>query len=246
MESSEINKFTRYSSINNKEKREVLLLIGHKCVWHKCRFCDYHLDSSDNDSKNFSINKVAIDKVTGQFGILEISNSGSFMELDPMTVQYIKNVCLSKKIQKLIVESHWIYRHKIESFKKMFKEIGVSLVVKIGVETFDFLFRECYLSKGIDEPNPEKIAKYFDRVCLLFGIPGQTVESMLIDIETSLKYFDRTYVNIMTPNSSYIKPDARVIREFQEKVYPIFCDNERVDILLINTDFGIGGPIVEQ
>lgn len=37
-----------------------------------------------------------------------------------------------------------------------------------------------------------------------------------------------------------IKPDKKVINEFIKEVYPKYIDNERVDILLNNTDFGVG------
>lgn len=245
MEENLTGKLIRYSKITEKEKREVLLLRGHKCAWHRCRFCDYHLDSSSDDNENFLINKSELDKVTGEFGILEISNSGSFNELDSETIKYIKDVCLRKEIQKLIFESHWIYRNKLGYFRKIFNEIGVKVEIKIGVETFDSIFRESYLEKGIDESSPEKIAKFFDRVCLLFGLPGQTTESMLIDIQTALKYFNRVYVSIMNKNSSKIFPDERVIEDFRKKIYPLFSEDERLDILFNNTDFGIGGFVFE-
>ena len=73
------------------------------------------------------------------------------------------------------------------------------------------MFRESYLSKGIDTDSPAEIAQYFDEVCLLQGIPGQTVESMRQDIETGLQFFERVCVNIMVENRMPIKPDPQVI-----------------------------------
>ena len=84
------------------------------------------------------------------------------------------------------------------------------------------------------------ISKYFDRVCLLFGLPGQTTESMLLDIATALKYFEHVYVNIMTSNTTRIFPSPVVIKQFKEKIYPIFADEKNVEVLFNNTDFGIG------
>ena len=109
-----------------------------------------------------------------------------------------------------------------------------------GLETFDYDFRENYLVKGIDEKNPKIIAEYFDEINLLQGIEGQTAESMIWDIEMGLKHFKRVYVNIMTENKMPIKPDKMVIEQFRTKVYPRFKDNDKVDILLENTDFGVG------
>ena len=61
------------------------------------------------------------------------------------------------------------------------------------------------------------------------------------DIETGLSYFERVCVNIMVENSTSIKPDPGVIEVFQKDVMPLFIHNPRVDILLHNTDFGVGG-----
>lgn len=230
----------RYSKVTEKEKREIVLLKATRCKWHKCSFCDYHLDSSENIEKNFSINKMQLDKVTGEFKILDIANSGSFFELDPMTVNYIKEICTKVGIKTLICESHWMYKDKVKKLKDDFKNIGVKLKVRIGVETFDYLFRESYLTKGIPESDPYAISNYFDRVCLLFGLPGQTTESMLMDIEIALKYFEQVHVNIMNSNTTRIMPSPSVIKQFKEKVYPLFADNKRVEILFSNTDFGIG------
>lgn len=44
----------------------------------------------------------------------------------------------------------------------------------------------------------------------------------------------------MTANTKPIQPDPRVIEIFKKEIYPLFKDNDRVDILLNNTDFGVG------
>ena len=133
-----------------------------------------------------------------------------------------------------------MHRELIADFKKKFADVGITVKMKIGVETFDALFRESYLDKGMGDANPEDIAKYFNQVCLLQGLPGQSKESMLRDIELGLKYFDRVCVNIMVENTKPIKPDYGVIEIFKREVYPLYKDNEQVDILLNNTDFGVG------
>ena len=45
----------------------------------------------------------------------------------------------------------------------------------------------------------------------------------------------------MTENTTLVSPDPEVIRIFLRDVYPVYKDEERVDILLENTDFGVGG-----
>lgn len=231
----------RYSLITEKNKREIVMLRGHGCSWRRCRFCDYHLDSSKDLEANFSLNRQVLTQVTGKYHKLEVINSGSFVDLDENTLQLIETICFERQITQLHFECHWLHRHEISSFRKRLEEKGITLKLKTGVETFDPLFRECYLSKGIDTDHPQEIARYFQEVCLLQGIPGQTEESMKRDIEIGLAYFERICINIMTENSSPVKPDPKVISIFKKNIYPAYIHNPRIDILLNNTDFGIGG-----
>lgn len=230
----------RYSIINEKNKREIVLLRGTGCKWLKCRFCDYHTDKNINTDANFELNRSVLDKITGIYGKLEVINSGSFVELDNKTMDYILEKCLNLNIRELHFESHYMYREHIKSLKENFNKYNIDVKIKIGVETFDYLFRESYLNKGITSDNPKDISCYFDEVCLLQGLPGQTTESMLNDIEIGLKYFERVCINIMVENTMPIKPDKKVIKLFIDNVYPLYKDNQRVDILLNNTDFGVG------
>lgn len=231
----------RYSVIRDKNPREIVLLRGRGCAWRKCTFCDYHLDFSKQDEENYRLNCQELDKVTGEFHQLEVINSGSFLELDSKTMDKICKVCADKEIKTLHFEAHWMYRGKIAAAKERFKAIGVTLKIKIGVETFDYKYREEILRKGLNTDKIEEIQKDFDEVCLLQGLEGQTEESMKKDIELGLEYFDRVCVNIMVENSTKIKPDETVIKTFVDKVYPLYKDNDRVDILLVNTEFGVGG-----
>lgn len=233
----------RYSVIKEKNKREIVLLRGSGCKWRRCRFCDYHLDYSNDEEANFNLNKVEIDKVTGIYQKLEVINSGSFVDLDEKTMKLLKETCKSWQIKEIHFECHWNHREKVKEIREQFAKIGVYVKVKIGVETFDSLFRESYLDKGINTDVPEEIARYFDEVCLLFGIPGQTKESMQYDIDTGLKYFDRICINIMQENGRPIKPDRKVIQLFIEEIYPSYIKDNRVDILMENTAFGVGGVL---
>ena len=61
---------------------------------------------------------------------------------------------------------------------------------------------------------------------------------MINDIEIGLKYFDRVCVNIMTLNTTDVQPDKYVIQIFQSNISEKYIDNNRVDILFENTDFG--------
>lgn len=231
---------TRYAEITEKNKREIVLLRGRGCKWRRCTFCDYHLDSSPDKDSNYALNQAVLRQVTGKYGKLEVINSGSFVDLDDQTMTQILDICTAKKIKEIHFECHWIHRDAVAALHHTFETHGIQVKIKIGVETFDNQYREQVLRKGIDETSPARIAAYFDEACLLFGLDGQTEDSMRHDIETGLTNFERVCINIMVENTTQIKPVPSVIDTFMKKLYPIYKDNDRVDILLENTDFGVG------
>lgn len=230
----------RYSVITEKNPREIVLLRGQGCRYRRCAFCDYHQDASCDEHANLKINTEALSQVTGKYGTLEVVNSGSFCELDSSTMKAIIATCKTKKISTVHFECHWLYRKFIPALREAFAQVGTQVKMKIGVETFDATYREETMKKGIKESDPAKIAQGFNECCLLFGLPGQTYESMMEDIETGLKHFERICVNIMVENNAPLQPSEKVRDEFINNIYPQYKDNPRVDILLHNTDFGVG------
>lgn len=231
----------RYSKIEEKNKREIVLLRGSGCKWKKCSFCDYHTDACLDEDENYKLNSSVLSHVSGEYGKLEVINSGSFSDLDEKSINEIIKVSLDKNINEIHFECHFLERKNIPEFRKRFKKHGIDLKIKIGIETFDTDFRQNVFHKGMPETDLEELSKYFNECCLLFGIKGQTEESMRYDIDTGLKYFERICVNIMVPNTTDMKPDHDVIRTFAEKIYPDIKDNKRADILFDNTDYGVGG-----
>ena len=231
----------RYDVITTKNPREIVMLRGSGCKWRRCTFCDYHLDFSRNEEDNFRLNSSVLSHVTGIYQDLEVINSGSFNELNAQTIDAIEQTCIEKNIHDLHFEMHWMHRQAIAGLRSRFGASGIRVHVKMGVETFDPVFRDDVLKKGMDHAAPEEIAPYADDVCLLFGLTGQTLSSMQYDLETGLRLFDRVCVNIMTPNTTRVKPDAAVIDVFQKNLYGSYIGDPRVDILLQNTDFGVGG-----
>ncbi len=228
----------RYSIIKEKNPREIVLLRGKGCIYKKCAFCDYHTDRSDSEQKNFLLNKSVLEKVTGRYSRLEVINSGSVFELDENTLNLIKSICKDKHIKTIHFESHYFYDKQIKSLREKFREFDLKM--KLGLETFDYDFREKLLRKGINEHNPEIISRNFDEANLLFGICGQTIQSMEKDILLGLKYFERICLNIMCKNTTEINPDENVINSFMNYLYPKYRGNNRIDILINNTDFGVG------
>lgn len=234
----------RYGKICKKRKREIVLLRGVGCVYRKCAFCDYYNDSSSNEKENYLLNAEVLERVTGEYGNLEVINSGSVFELDKKTLNLIKQVCCEKGISTIHFEAHYIYKNKIPLLREDFSDF--SLKMKLGLETFDYVMRENKLKKGINEIDPQIISENFDEANLLFGITGQTVKSMEKDITMGLKYFDRICINIMCKNTSSVQPDNAVTEEFLRELYPKYKDNMRMDILINNTDFGVGELSEEQ
>lgn len=228
----------RYGKITKKKKREIVLLRGKGCAYKKCTFCDYHLDRCGNSKLNYELNRRVLNNVTGEYGELEVINSGSVFELDKNTLSLIHGICLKKNISVLHFESHYLYRNRIPALRKYFSEL--TLKMKLGLETFDYGLRERVLKKGIRETEPKKISEGFDEANFLFGIKGQTAASMERDIETGLLYFERICVNLMCPNSTSVAPDKAVTEAFKQELYPKYKDYGRIDILLRNTDFGVG------
>ncbi len=230
----------RYSVIFGDMPREMVLLRGFGCGWARCSFCDYHLDKCGSAAENFALNRQVLARVTGKFSHLEAINSGSFCELDADTLTLLEQVCVLRGIRTLHVECHWMHRDRVPALRAHYAVHGITVRARLGVETFDHDFRENVLHKGIAERDPTKIAAGFDECNLLFGLPGQTLDSMRRDLELGLRHFDRLYVNLMTPNSAPLQPDPAVCQLFIRELYPQYKHHPRMDILLENTDFGVG------
>ena len=232
---------SRYSFIEDKNPREIVLLRGNGCKWRRCRFCNYHLDFSLDQNANDELNASVLKNVTGKTGVLEVINSGSFCDLSETTLSNIIECCLSHNIHRLHVECHWTDRAAIAPFRQRLSKHHITLKVKGGVETFDGNFRENNFCKGIPvSTSAKELATYFNECCLLFGVTGETLEQMQNDVKIGLAHFDRICINIMIDNGTPVKRDEAVVQAFITNIFPAIKDNPRVDILLNNTDFGVG------
>ena len=96
----------RYSLISEKFPREFLLLQGKGCRWRRCRFCDYYGDVGED---SVEVNRAVLERVTGEYGVLDIINSGSAMELDEQTLDpnfwsnQRQSASILKKIKMLLI-----------------------------------------------------------------------------------------------------------------------------------------------
>lgn len=226
----------RYSIIENKNKREIVLLKGFPCIWGKCSFCDYILDNSTSEEEINNVNLEVLKGITGKYRVLEVINSGSCFELPTKTLERIRNIVVEKDIQKLYLESHWCYKDRLNEMRKFF---GIPIVFKIGVETFDYDFRNKVLNKNAKFITPEEVKEYFDSPCIMVGMKGQTKEMIERDIEIILNCFSHATINIFTPNTSKLERDEDLIAWFKEK-YSYLGGKPNIEVLYENTDFGVG------
>lgn len=225
----------RYARIDTKLPREFVLLQGTGCRWRKCTFCDYHTDVS---AEPYAVNQEVLHQVTGAHGVLDVINSGSCIELDVQTLELIKQVVAEKNIHTLWFESHYIYRNRLAEFAAMFPSVEVKF--RCGVETFQSRMRQKW-NKGIPtDVTPADIAKHFKGVCLLCCVEGQTREDILNDIAVARKYFEYFSVNVFCDNTTSVRRDERLVEWFRTEVYPSIKDELRIEVLIDNTDLGVG------
>ena len=225
----------RYALIHTVLPREFVLLQGRGCKWKKCTFCDYHEDVSADP---FAVNKEVLAQVQGVYGVLDVINSGSAMELDEQTVKMIKNVVKEKKIHTLWYEAHYMYKNQLAKFAEQFE--GVQVKFRCGVESFDGKLRE-YWNKGIAASvTAEDVANYFQGVCLLCCTEGDNQERILRDIALAEQYFEYASVNVFCENTTAVKRDEELVKWFVDELYPKLKDSDKIEVLVENTDLGVG------
>ncbi len=228
----------RYSKITNvhKYKREIVLLKSRPCAYGKCTFCDYILDNSKNIDEINSINMEVLANITGEFGVLEVINSGNIFELPQATKDEIKRIIKEKNIKLLFAEAHWMYKDHLHRIKEIFE---IDVFIKTGLESFDYNFRENILNKGFHHDSVEQLADMYDSVCLLIGVQGQTKEVVANDIKIAKQYFDHTTLNLYVDNTTPIKADKE-LRDWFIKEYKHLENDPQFEILYNIEDFGVG------
>ena len=225
----------RYSRIEDKLPREFLLLQGRGCRWRKCTFCDYYGDTCENP---YDTNKAVIEQITGEFGVVDVINSGSAMELDNKTLDHLARVVKERGVKTLWFEAHYLYREKLQAFAARFE--GVEVKFRCGVESFDGQQRLAW-NKGIaPEVTAEDVARYFRGVCLLCCTEGDSRERILRDIATARQHFEYFSINLFCNNTTALRRDEELAAWFEREVLPTIEDDPHIEVLLNNTDLGVG------
>jgi len=226
----------RYNKI--KGNREVVLLKSFPCKYGKCSFCNYILDNSSDEDEINHINLKVLKKVTGEYGILEVVNSGSVFEIPRKSLSEIKSVATNKNIKILCFEFYYGYVKRLNEIVDFFDGVEVRFIM--GLETFDNEFRVNVYNKNfrLNDEDYLSLAKKVFSICLLVCVKGQTKEMIDNDILLGLKYFRHITVNVFIENSTPVKSDPDLKKWFVDK-YSFLKDDSRVDLFIDNKDLGV-------
>ena len=225
----------RYSLIHEKLPREFVLLQGTGCRWRGCTFCDYHTDTS---ASPFETNRSVLNQVTGHYGVLDVINSGSAIELDEESIALLQEIVKTRSIHTLWFEMHYMYRHRLADFAARFAPAVVKF--RCGIESFDPTLRQRW-NKGVPaHVTAADVAQYFQGVCLLCCTEGDSRERILSDIDTANKLFEYFSINVFCENTTKEKADKELAQWFAKEVAPTLAQNKKAEVLLNNTDLGVG------
>lgn len=228
----------RYNKITDKHQREIVLLKSFPCKYGKCSFCNYIEDNSLDEEEIDNVNMEVLKEITGEYGVLEVINSGSVFELTQKTLEEVKRIVKEKNIKILYFEIYYGYIKRIEEIKKYFS--GVEIRFRMGIETFDNNFRVKVYNKNfiLEEKEIIEISKKLFSVCLLICVKGQTKEMIENDIKIALENFQGVTINIFINNGTVIERDNELVKWFIEK-YSYLALDDRVELLLDNKDLGV-------
>lgn len=230
----------RYSKITNyKNKREIVLLKSLPCDYGKCAFCNYILDNSIDEDEIYKVNMQTLANITGEFAVLEVINSASVFELPMSTLEKIREIVYEKNIKIIYFEAYFGYVRRLDEIREFFSGIEIRFI--IGIETFDNKYRIRTLKKNfyLTDKILEKLKKEYYTALLLICTKGQTREQILNDIKLGLENFNLTTISVFIDNGTEIKRDEDLVKWFVTEVYPTIKDNDKLEILIDNKDFGV-------
>lgn len=227
----------RYNKIREKNPREILLLKALPCVFGKCSFCNYILDNStDLDEINHTNNQI-IEKIDGEFGVVEVINSGSVFELPESSLEAVRKKVDACKVKTLYFEVYYGYHKRLHKMREYFANQEIRYC--IGVETFDDEFRKRVYKKPFVIQDIVDFAEKFYVCNLLICVEGQTREHILKDIEIAQKHFREIVINVFVNNTTPIKRDESLVEWFIKDIYPELQKQKNIEILIDNKDFGV-------
>jgi hypothetical protein len=175
--------------------------------------------------------------VTGEFGRLQVINSGSIQELPGIVRKQIRDLLSAKRINQFFAESYWAYRKGFAAERAFF---GADTHLFLGVETFDDTLRNGVLNKSMHWASPDEVAALTDSICLMVGFRGQTREVIRRDIELLLAKFRYGIVNVFTENGINKELVDEELRAWFIEEFMWLRREPFVNVLVENTDLGVG------
>jgi len=220
----------RYNKVLDKNIREIVLLKSFPCSYGKCKFCNYIEDNSIDKDEINKVNFGVLEEVTGEFGVLEVINSGSVFEIPSETLKKIREVVKAKNIK--------ILYKRLDEIRDYFH--GVEIRFRVGVETFDDRYRIDSYGKNfvIDKVTLKKLRDEFYSACLLVCTVGQTEEMITKDIEIGLANFKQITINVFIDNGTEVRQDKKLVHWLMEKYSHLKADPS-VELLYDNKDLGV-------
>ena len=227
----------RYNKIREKNPREILLLKSLPCVFGKCTFCNYILDNSTDPDEIYRVNSEVIKKIDGEFGIVEVINSGSVFELPKTTLEAIREQVNTCNVKILYFEVYYAYHKRLQQMRDFFANQEIRYC--IGIETFDDDFRKKAFNKSFSTKNIKDFSEKFYVCNLLICVQGQTREHILNDIKIARENFHEVVVNVFVNNTTPVKRDEALVEWFVKEIYPELKKENKFEILIDNKDFGV-------
>ncbi len=226
----------RYAKFRGNMPREVVLLKGLPCIWSRCSFCDYIDDNTEDEAWIQRVAGETLSQVTGEFGRLQVINSGSIQELPLKVRERIRDLLGAKGIHQFFTESYWAYRKDFDATRRFF---NVDTHLFVGVETFDDGLRNGILNKSMHF-TPEELAAATDSVCLMVGFKGQTRDIIGRDVDILLEKFKYGIINLFTENRLSEGLMDEEIKAWFRAEYAGLDAHPNLNVLWHNTDFGVG------
>jgi len=176
--------------------------------------------------------------VTGEYGILEVINSGSVFEIPQKSLLEIKTIATDRNIKILYFEFYYGYVKRLNEIIYYFNNFEVRFIM--GLETFDNNFRINVYNKNFRLNNEDylSLSKKVFSICLLVCVKGQSREMIDNDIALGLKYFRHITVNVFIDNGTSVTADPELKSWFVDK-YSFLKSDPRVDFLVDNKDLGV-------
>jgi hypothetical protein len=227
----------RYSRYTGHHPREVVLLKGLPCIWSRCTFCDYIDDNTTDQEQIRRVADECLARVTGEFGRLQVINSGSIQELPAFLQERVRDLIRAKGITEFWTESYWAYRKDYDRTREFF---GVDTHLFLGVETFDDHLRNGVLNKAMHWRSPDEVAAATDSICLMIGFRGQTPDLIRRDIDILMEKFRYGIINLFTVNRLSDGLMDEGIKDWFRGEFGWLEGEPRVNVLWKNTDFGVG------